>query len=192
MRKIKTGEHDYTLSESEREEILSRTASVYRKGIFLRFTKWFFYLLAFFVEVLPKLSWNINNRMDFVRLLIASCCFVCVIVWQAVRLIKAFCVRKKLNTLDDSTLAVVFREVKNPVETRAERWKAYLFSTLLLLLVTAGLDFLSFGALIPFFTDKNIGVLYLLLGASKFCIIIERAYEEKTQADFYITSCHLF
>ncbi len=192
MRELKTGGRDYTLSETERENILSKTAGIYRKGIAVRFAKWFFYLSAFFFGVLPDLFFELNGVFDFVRLSVGFCCFAFVVVWQTSRWIKAVKIKRKLSTLDDSTLAVVFREVKNSVETKSERWKSYIITTLLLLIVTAGFDFLSFGVLAPFFMGESSGVLYVCLGVSKLCIIMERAYEAKTQTDFYITSCYLF
>ena len=115
-----------------------------------------------------------------------------VIIYQLIRLIKVFGIKRKLDSLPNSTLAVVFRDVKSPLKTKSERWKSYLFSTLLLLIATACLDFLSFGLIAPFFIKEKVIIVYLFLSISKLCIIIERAYEEKNQADFYIASCHLF
>ena len=192
MRKLKTGERDYTLSDEERENILSRAASIYRKGITVRFVKWIFFLLAFFIGVFPMLSWKVDGVLNIIRLWIGLLSIAIVIVWQLVKLIKIFTIRQKLNTLDDSTLAVVFRDIQRPIATKTERWKVYLLSTLLLLIATAVLDCIAFGALTPLCTGKGFGFIYLLLGLSKLSIIVERAYEEKTQADFYITSCHLF
>ena len=192
MRELSTEKQDYVLLNGERENIIARAARIYRKGIAVRFLKWFFFFSAFFIVVLPNLSWNCKNVLDFFKLTLGLVGFLAVAIWQIHKIIFAFRIKSRLNVLDNSTLAIVFREVKRPSCSRLERWKNYLLSTAIRLIVTVCLDIFLFGLLSPFLLENVVEKLCLFLILSKLSVIIERIYEEKTDTDFYITSCHLF